>query len=131
MKPVLLLLLLLGSINAYSQSQSELNNQAKKEFRQSEKELNEIYQLVLKEYAGNKPFVQRMKEAQKLWLQFRDAQTRAMFPNEPRSYGSAYPSCEAHYLKDLNEQRAATLRAWLNVTKPEQCQGSIGDKEDH
>ncbi|RFS23428.1 DUF1311 domain-containing protein [Chitinophaga silvatica] len=132
MKQILLLVLFLyGSIAVYSQSQSELNNRAKKEYKEADKELNEIYQLVLKEYARNKTFIQRMKDAQRSWVLFRDAELKARYPNDAKSYGSIYPMCEANFLKELTEQRSATLRTWLNVMKPDACQGSIGDKEDH
>lgn len=131
MRPVLLLILLCGSLVSFSQTQSEMNSSAKKEYREADKKLNEIYQLVLKDYSGNKAFIQRMKEAQRLWVQFRDAQVKAMYPNDTKSYGSVYPMCEAIYLKELTEQRSDALRTWLNPPKPDACQGSVGVKQDH
>ncbi|MDQ0105419.1 Uncharacterized conserved protein YecT, DUF1311 family [Chitinophaga terrae (ex Kim and Jung 2007)] len=131
MKPVLLVLLLCSSLMSFSQTQSEMNTRAKKEYREADKQLNEIYQLILKDYAGNKAFIQKMKEAQRIWVQFRDAQLKAMYPNDAKSYGSVYPMCEAIYLKELTEQRIDALRAWLNAPKPESCQGSIGVKQDN
>lgn len=121
-----------GGFAAFSQSQGELNKQAAQEYKDADKKLNEIYQLILKDYAANKTFIQNLKDAQRLWIQFRDAQVKAMYPASAKSYGSVFPMCKANYLAELTHQRTDALRAWLNgLPQGEVCTGSIGDKEDH
>ncbi|MBO9727040.1 MAG: DUF1311 domain-containing protein [Chitinophaga sp.] len=129
---IFLLLMMTGGFAAFSQSQGELNKQAAQEYKDADKKLNEIYQLILKDYAANKTFIQNLKDAQRLWIQFRDAQVKAMYPASAKSYGSVFPMCKANYLAELTHQRTDALRAWLNgLPQGEVCTGSIGDKEDH
>lgn len=124
------LLLMTGSMAAFSQSQSELNKQAGQEYKDADKKLNEIYQLILKEYAPNKTFVKNLKEAQRIWIQFRDAQVSVMYPGSAKSYGSVFPMCKANYLAELTHQRTDALRVWLNgLPQGDVCTGSIGDKQ--
>lgn len=133
MKSLLIFLLLMtGGFAAFSQSQAELNRQAAQEYKDADKKLNEIYQLILKDYAANKTFTQNLKDAQRLWIQFRDAQVKAMFPAATKSYGTVFPMCKANYLAELTHQRTDALRVWLNgLPQGDVCTGSIGDKEDH
>ncbi|MDR6566165.1 Protein of unknown function [Chitinophaga ginsengisegetis] len=126
---VLFLLLVTGSMAAFSQSQSELNKQAGQEYKEADKKLNDIYQLILKDYAANKAFIKNLKDAQRIWIQFRDAQVQAMYPAAAKSYGSAFPMCRAGYLTELTNQRTEALRVWLNgLPQGDVCTGSIGDK---
>lgn len=124
------LLLMTGGIAAFSQSQSELNKQAAQEYKDADKKLNDIYQLILKDYAPNKTFIQNLKDAQRIWIQFRDAQVKAMYPAAAKTYGSAFPMCKANYLAELTHQRTEALRVWLNgLPQGDVCTGSIGDKQ--
>ncbi len=131
MKSVFIFLLLMtGSMAVFSQTQSELNKTAGQEYKNADKKLNEIYQLILKDYAANKPFIKNLKEAQRIWIQFRDAQVDAMFPGSAKSYGSMFPMCKGNYLTELTHQRTEALRVWLNgLPQGEACTGSIGDKQ--
>ncbi|PSL49338.1 uncharacterized protein YecT (DUF1311 family) [Chitinophaga niastensis] len=124
------ILLITGSMVAFSQSQSEMNKQAGTEYKEADKKLNEIYQLILKDYAANKTFISNLKEAQRLWIQLRDAQVKVMYPASAKSYGSVFPSCKANYLTELTHQRTDALRVWLNgLPQGDVCSGSVGVKE--
>lgn len=126
------LLLATGSVAAFAQSQGEMNKQAGQEYKEADKKLNEIYQLIIKDYATNKAFIQNLKEAQRIWIQFRDAQVKAMYPAAAKTYGSVFPMCKANYLTELTHQRTEALRVWLNgLPQGDVCSGSIGDKQDH
>ncbi|MBC9910969.1 lysozyme inhibitor LprI family protein [Chitinophaga varians] len=127
MKAVLITLLFIaGSITGMAQTQQELNQKAGKEYKAADKKLNTIYQEILKKYAANKPFINKFKAAQKLWIQFRDAQLEAMYPGPVQSYGSILPMCESQYLTELTTQRTEAIRVWLNGLPGELCTGSIG-----
>ncbi|NLU94154.1 lysozyme inhibitor LprI family protein [Chitinophaga sp. Ak27] len=126
------LLLIISSAAAFAQSQGEMNKQAGQEYKDADKKLNEIYQLIIKDYAANKTFIQNLKEAQRIWIQFRDAQVKAMYPAAAKTYGSVFPMCKANYLTELTHQRTEALRVWLNgLPQGDVCSGSIGDKQDH
>lgn len=55
-----------------AQTQNDLNVEAKKKYENADKELNEIYNKVLKEYKEDAVFIQNLKKSRRLWLQFRD-----------------------------------------------------------
>lgn len=128
MKSVLITLLFVaGSFAGMAQSQSEMNKQAGLEYKEADKKLNTIYQEILKKYAANKTFINNFKDAQRLWVQLRDAQLKAMYPESAKSYGSMFPVCKANYLTELTNQRTDAIRVWLNGLPPgETCNGSVG-----
>lgn len=110
---------------AYCQSQTALNRQAGNQYQKADKELNAVYQKILKDYAKKRVFITKLKNAQRLWVQLRDAELEARFP-EPNQYGSALPSCRAIYLADLTRQRTKFLRTWLNgIPEGDVCNGSV------
>ncbi|WP_212000968.1 lysozyme inhibitor LprI family protein [Chitinophaga sp. HK235] len=124
------LLLMAGSIAGVAQTQAEMNKQAGLEYKEADKKLNTIYQEILKKYTANKTFINNFKEAQRLWVQLRDAQLKAMYPESAKSYGSMFPACKSNYLAELTNQRTEALRVWLNGLPPgETCTGSVGATE--
>lgn len=129
---IFLLLMMTGSMAAFSQTQAEMNRKAGQDYKEADKKLNDIYQLILKDYAANKPFIQNIKDAQRLWVQFRDAQVKAMYPGSSKSYGSTFPMCKANYLTEITHHRTDALRVWLSgLPQGDVCAGSIGDKQDN
>lgn len=131
MKSLLITLLFVaGSLTGMAQTQSEMNKQAGQEYKEADKKLNTIYQEILKKYAANKTFITNFREAQRLWVQLRDAQLKAMYPESAKNYGSMFPMCKANYLTELTNQRTEAIRVWLNGLPPgETCSGSIGATE--
>lgn len=109
------------------QTQGEMNGQAADEFHAADKELNSIYQKILTEYADDEVFVASLKEAQRCWVAFRDAQLRMKHPvREPGYYGSIQPVCEANYLTELTRERTASLKVWLaGVEEGNVCAGTV------
>ncbi|MCF0055336.1 lysozyme inhibitor LprI family protein [Dyadobacter sp. CY356] len=103
-------------------AQDESNQYAK-----AEKEINAVYQKVLIEYRSNKEFVKNLKMAQRLWIQFRDAEIKARYPNRaPGYYGSVYASCIFSLKTQLTNERIKTLKVWLTgIEEGDLCSGSV------
>jgi len=113
------------NLSAYSQSQTAMNQQAGNQYQKADKELNAVYQNILREYAKQPIFIAKLKTAQRLWVQLRNAEMEARFP-EPNQYGSALPSCRAIYLEDLTRTRIKFLRTWLTgIPEGDVCNGSV------
>ena len=101
------------------------------DFSAADKELNQVYQEVLRRYADDQDFVKKFRTAQQAWLKFRDAHLEALFPASSKrgEYGSAYPMCSGIALAELTKARTAQLRAWIEgVEEGEVCAGSIKRK---
>ncbi|RDS85478.1 lysozyme inhibitor LprI family protein [Dyella psychrodurans] len=109
-----------------AQSQSDMTACAMKGLNAADKELNQVYQQVLKKYAKDAVFVAKLKAAQKAWLAFRDAELAARFPDSDKShYGSVYPMCADNELEAMTRKRTEELRAWLKGTEEgDVCAGS-------
>lgn len=122
----------LGAAAAKAQTQGEMNAEAAQAFRAADKELNTIYREILEEYADDKVFITNLKEAQRCWIAFRDAQLKMKYPDrEPGYYGSIQPLCEATYLAELTQERAKALQVWLDgVPEGDVCAGSVRTKAE-
>jgi len=114
----------------FSQSQRDMNIEADQNFRKADKELNLVYQKVLKEYATDKVFIKNLKNAQRLWVQLRDAEMLAKYPEtNSNAYGSAHPMCWSMYLTELTQERITRLKVWANgFDEGDVCSGSVRTK---
>jgi uncharacterized protein YecT (DUF1311 family) len=112
---------------ARAQTQGEMNTQTAGEFEAADRQLNSIYQKILAEYAADEPFLASLKEAQRCWIAFRDAQLKMKYPDrEPDHYGSIQPVCEAMYLTELTNDRIKALQAWIDgVEEGNVCAGTV------
>lgn len=95
----------------FAQTQTEINLNASNQYKKVDLELNRSYQKILKEYASQPLFIKKFKVAQRLWLQLRDAEMAARFP-QAGSYGSMEPMCEVMYLEELTKARIRFLKIW-------------------
>jgi uncharacterized protein YecT (DUF1311 family) len=110
----------------------EINQQAHAEYQIAEKEINAVYQKILKKYNSDTEFIKNLRASQRLWIQFRDAELKAMYPDrEPGFYGSFHPVCVSSYLTQLTKERAKTLKLWLKGRGGEgdACAGSVKVKQ--
>jgi uncharacterized protein YecT (DUF1311 family) len=109
----------------------EMNQDAAGEFKSADKELNAIYQQILEDYADDDVFLANLKEAQRCWIDFRDAQLKMKYPDrEPGYYGSIQPVCEMTYLTELTQDRIKTLNVWIEgVEEGNLCGGTVKVKE--
>jgi uncharacterized protein YecT (DUF1311 family) len=118
--------LTLGAV-AFSQTQVEMNAAARDEYNSAERELNLVYNRVLKEHAGGGGFLPRFRAAQRAWLAYRDAHIRVMFPEADKhsAYGSAYPLCRYNALAALTRSRIKELNTWLEpADETDVCSGN-------
>jgi uncharacterized protein YecT (DUF1311 family) len=113
------------------QSQGEMNQDAAKSYQKADKKLNDVYQRILKEYKEDTAFIKNLKAAQKIWIQFRDAEMKAKYPDrEDAYYGSVQPMCWYLYKTELTERRTEKLKVWLTgIEEGDVCSGSVKTKD--
>jgi uncharacterized protein YecT (DUF1311 family) len=127
-KFLFLIFIVLLKLNTFAQSQQEMNLKAGEQYKKADKELNNVYQKILKEYASQPVFIKKAVTAQRLWLQLRDAELAAKFPI-PGSYGSVEPMCRFRYLEGLTKDRVKFLKVWLDgIEEGDTCNGSVKNK---
>ena len=125
---VFVLTILLSATHTFAQTQLEMNQDARDDYKKAETELNSIYQQILKEYAADTSFISHLKAAERLWIKFRDAELSMKYP-EAEYYGSVQPMCQANYLEQLTRDRIETLKVWVDgIEKGDVCSGSVKDK---
>jgi len=114
-----------------AQTQGEMNRDAASALQAADEELNSVYRKILADYADNDVFIASLKEAQRCWIAFRDAQLRMKYPDrEPGYYGSVLPMCQAIYLTELTQDRIKALNVWVNgVEEGDVCAGTVKLKE--
>ncbi|WP_366183089.1 lysozyme inhibitor LprI family protein [Flavobacterium ovatum] len=127
MKIILTTICLMISVLGFSQTQLDLNSEAIKDYNTSDKKLNQVYQQILREYKSDLVFIANFKKAQRLWVQFRDAEMNAKFPDrEVGYYGSVQPMCWNHYLEILTNERITKLKTWIiGIEEGDVCTGTV------
>jgi Uncharacterized protein conserved in bacteria len=110
-----------------AQTQSAMNAETASEFRAADEALNTVYRQILEAYAEDQVFLANLREAQRAWIAFRDAQLKMKYPDrEPGYYGSIQPVCEANYLAALTQERTKALQVWLDgAVEGDTCAGSV------
>jgi len=127
MKNIVIVIILTLTLNCFSQTQAEMDNNAYAEFNKADKELNKVYQKILTEYKSDSIFVKNLKNAQNIWVKFRDAELEMKYPNyKELHYGTSYSMCKNYYLKELTKERTKKLKVWLiGIKEGEICSGSV------
>ncbi len=109
----------------FAQSQTAMNMKAYSDYKKADAELNGVYQKILKSYVRETSFIKKFRTAQRLWIQLRDAELAAKYPNSG-SYGSVAPMCESIYLETLTRDRIKFLEVWVTgIEEGEVCLGSV------
>jgi uncharacterized protein YecT (DUF1311 family) len=117
-----------ASFSTLAQSQTAMNMKAYGDYQKADKELNVVYRKILTEYSSQPQFLNKLKAAQRLWIQLRDAELAAKYP-ESGSYGSVAPMCESIYLEALTRDPTKFLRVWLTgIEEGDVCAGSVKTK---
>ncbi len=126
MKVLSISLVIILSLNCYSQTQIEMNKDAKEYYQKADNELNDIYRQILAEYKSDTTFLNNLKASQRIWIAFRDAELKVKYPEvDPRFYGSVYPMCVSNYLEKLTRERINTLKEWIDgIEEGDACIGS-------
>ena len=100
-----------------SGNQAELNACAADDFKQADRELNATWQALLRKEADDKPFIAKLRTAQKAWLAFRDAELEAHFACDSENSRMCWGSMEGMSFmmrkKDLTQQRTKMLKEML------------------
>lgn len=115
--------------NVKAQTQFELNQSACNRLKQTDTQLNKVYQNVLTVHAGDKLFIRYFKEAQRKWIAFRDAYADSMYiPEYYKNYGSIRPMCQCDFIGHLTNERIKQLKVWIDgVAEGDSCMGSTGN----
>jgi uncharacterized protein YecT (DUF1311 family) len=106
----LLVSLLISVTPVRAQTQASMNAQARAEFEKADAELNKTYGALLTKLpdSGSK---QRLKESQRAWLAFRDAE--AAFTADQVRGGSMAPTIRYETMTELTQQRIKQLKTRL------------------
>jgi uncharacterized protein YecT (DUF1311 family) len=128
---ILVAFLLFVSVFAMSQSkenpcwktamtQSEMNHCADEDASAADAELNRVYQDLLSKNKTNVIATKKLRNAQRAWIAFRDAQLEAFYPaqDKQREYGSIYLMCHAKVAMAITKRRTAQLRRMLQDKDP-------------
>ncbi|HEV7730799.1 MAG TPA: lysozyme inhibitor LprI family protein [Candidatus Binatia bacterium] len=123
-------LLLAVAAGVCAQSQRDMDQTAGTDLGTADKELNGVFQEILKKYADDPAFITKLRAAQRAWIALRDAELAASYPHaEPGYYGSVYPTCAANRLAELTRARTNDLRRWLVGTEEgDVCAGALKTK---
>ena len=113
-------------------TQTEINICSGEKLRDSDSELNRVFQEIKSKYSNNPDFLRKLKNSQLAWIKFRDAEIEAIFPvEEPGYYGSSMQMCRGDWLRKITDQRISELKKWLEPVKDgEMCGGSINQYEN-
>ena len=94
-----------------------------------DKEMSTVYAQLVAKYKSNARFLQRLKQSQAIWFQYRDAQMAAVYytENAPEEYGTGHPKCKAEEMMRLTAERTQELRKMLNPGAGNAC-AFVADK---
>lgn len=116
---------LLSSVTMRAETQTEMASAACRDYKKSDDALNKAYRRVLKTYAKDSVFIEKLKTAQNAWLQFRDAHLAALYPQGAEGSGSVFPMCRCNALRAMTDARLETLKPWVaSTTEGDVCAGS-------
>jgi uncharacterized protein YecT (DUF1311 family) len=113
------------------QTQLEMSTEANQKYLKADQELNITYQKILIEYKADTAFIRNLKISQRIWIQFRDAEMKVMFPDRPPFYyGSVQPMCWSMYLTRLTAERITRLQVWIDgIDEGDVCNSSVKTKK--
>ena len=106
----LLIWLVIPVAQIHAQTQAAMNAQARAEFAKADAELNKTYEALLAKLPDAES-KQKLKESQRAWLAFRDAE--AGFAADQARGGSMAATICYETMKELNQQRIKQLKLHL------------------
>ena len=101
-------------------SQAALNECALSDNRKADRELNHVYQALLQKISGDSIATESLKNSERAWLLFRDAQMKALHPH-PNQEGSVSPMCRSSEAAELTLQRVKMLKEMLTPQEGDVC----------
>jgi len=97
------------------ESQTGMNICAATDYRAADAELNQTYDKILKRLGADDATKKRLKEAQRAWIAFRDAECD--FATSGSRDGSIYPMIQAQCLEGLTSARSEQLSGYLDARR--------------
>ena len=98
-------------------TQLGMNDCAHAAFVESDRKLNETYQALIRKERSSRVYIAKLREAQKAWIAFRDAEVAANFACElddtRACFGSMYGMSLNYFKKKLTDERQARLQELL------------------
>jgi len=99
-------------------NQTEMNQCASDDLQKADKKLNETYQALIKKSGDNKTYIKKLRESQRAWIKFRDAELDAMFSCDDENIricwgnmiGILYPAAK----RELTEERTKRLQKYID-----------------
>ena len=107
---VLLASLVISAARVHAQSQAEMNAGARADFLKADAELNQIYEALLKKLP-NTVAKEKLKQTQRAWIAFRDAE--AAFEADEAGRGTMAAALLYGTKTELTEQRTKQLKSRL------------------
>ena len=99
-------------------TQSEMNTSDYP--RKMDSVLNYMYNSILRDYKKDTAFINALKNAQRAWLKFRDAELLSIMPpSPPGERGSIEPLCSWEYKVAITRRRIEELNMWYHGTEEE------------
>ncbi len=102
-------------------NQTEMNICAEEEFEKADAELNKVYDALLQKEKKDALFTRKLRESQRAWIRFRDAELEATFACEGSPFvcwGSMYPLSYNSYKAKMTKDRTERLRKYLTEEGP-------------
>jgi uncharacterized protein YecT (DUF1311 family) len=120
-----LLCIIIASLG-FAQTQADVNYDALQEYKRSDLKLNEVYKNILTAKKSDVVFIQNLKKAQRLWVQYRDAQLAIKYPpqKEEGYYKSVLPMLQASFLTEVTIQRIGDLEGLIEPALKEKSKNS-------
>lgn len=99
-----------------TETQADANACARYEFEKADAEMNKIYEQLMSELAGYNDKAQpKLKQAQLVWLQYRNANCES----EASIYegGSIRPAVYSHCLASITQERTRRMKVFIAETR--------------
>jgi uncharacterized protein YecT (DUF1311 family) len=103
-----------------AKTQAELNDCAATDAQKADAELNRVYSALLQKLKNDAVALESLKESERQWLKYRDAQMKALHP-QPEDEGSGHSMCMAIDLAELTTQRIKILQDMLHPSEGDVC----------
>lgn len=111
-----------ADVELAGETQAELNDSAGAALKASEAEMKKLLDVLIRKAAKDSASLAKLRESQKAWEHYRDAQLAARWPHQEREqYGSVLPMCFALEKKGLTDERVAQLRSMDSHTEGDVC----------
>ena len=99
----------------------EMSVCAEEDFKKADAALNKVYNTLLQNEKSDAIFIKNLRESQKAWIKFRDAELAATFACKESAmvcWGSMYLICHNVYKAKITKDRTERLKKYLTEGRP-------------